>query len=771
MSIVGSGAASGGAQLLPEVLAFSSSLPLDRQLLREDVIGSLAHLIMLSRTGIVPREAAGKIRAALVRVLEERPELPDEEDVHMAVETLLARELGETAGMLHTARSRNDQVALDLRLHVREQCALALAELAGLIGELASRAEEERETLLPGYTHRQRAQPVSAAYYFCAWGAMFARDPAALQPPDELPLGVGALGGTSLPIDREEVRKLLRFGGVTRNGLDTVGDRDFALDFCYAAARALLHASRIATDVIDFSTAEFGYVRLDDDIAMGSSMMPQKRNPDLFELIRGKCGRAVGNLTGLMVTVKGLPGGYNRDLQEDRQPLLETGPLLLSVLRMLRLGLPRVRFDKERARAALGRRRHRGHRRGGSAGPGGRAVPHRVQAHRRAGAPVRGGRRAALARAPSAGEVGGPALHGGDPRRRRCRGRGGAEAECRRPRRRVHRRADRGVACRGCGDSLERGAHPPARSALRGTEGGAPVKRDFLAVTDLSRDEHRELFRRAAELKARRRAGEAVTTLAGRSLLLLFEKASTRTRISFEAAIGQLGGNAITLPTADSQIARGETLEDTARVASRYVDAIMFRTHGDDRLRAFARAATVPVINGLSDGGHPVQILADLFTVEEKLGSVAGKTLAFVGDCASNMALSFCEAAPVFAFKLRLAAPEGYRPPASALQGARVTSDPQEAVAGADVVITDVFVSMGQEKEAAARMKALSAFRVDEALLARAHEHAIVLHCLPAHRGEEISAGVLEGEQSAVFDEAENRLHVQKALLEKMILG
>ena len=297
------------------------------------------------------------------------------------------------------------------------------------------------------------------------------------------------------------------------------------------------------------------------------------------------------------------------------------------------------------------------------------------------------------------------------------------------------------------------------------------MKRDFLQLSDLSLEEHRALFHRAADLKARRRSGQAVTTLAGRSLLLLFEKASTRTRISFEAAIGQLGGHAITLPTADSQIARGETIEDTARVASRYVDAIMFRTHGDDRLRAFAPAATVPVINGLSDGGHPVQILADLFTVEERLGSVQGKTLAFVGDCASNMALSYCEAAPIFGFHLRLAAPEGYRPPATALQGAQVFADPVEAVHGARVVITDVFVSMGQEKEAAARMKALSAFRLDEALLSRAHKHAVVLHCLPAHRGEEISAGVLEGAQSAVFDEAENRMHVQKALLEKLILG
>lgn len=297
------------------------------------------------------------------------------------------------------------------------------------------------------------------------------------------------------------------------------------------------------------------------------------------------------------------------------------------------------------------------------------------------------------------------------------------------------------------------------------------MKRDFLQLTDLAPDEHLALFRRARELKDKRRRREPVRTLEGRSLLLLFEKASTRTRISFEAAIGQLGGHAVTLPTQDSQIARGETLEDTARVASRYVDAVMFRTHGDDRLRAFAAAATVPVINGLTDGGHPVQVLADLFTVEERFGEVKGRRIAFVGDCASNMALSFCEAAPIFAFELRLAAPEGYRPPRSELRGAMVTGRPEEAVAGADVVITDVFVSMGQEKEAAARKKAFAGFMVDEKLVSRAKGEAIVLHCLPAHRGEEISAAVLEGPRSAVFDEAENRLHVQKALLEKLILG
>ena len=296
------------------------------------------------------------------------------------------------------------------------------------------------------------------------------------------------------------------------------------------------------------------------------------------------------------------------------------------------------------------------------------------------------------------------------------------------------------------------------------------MKRDFLRLSDLSPDEHAALFRRAHELKAKRRLGQPVQTLVGRSLLLLFEKASTRTRISFEAAMGQLGGQAITLPTQDMQLGRGETIEDTARVLSRMVDAVMIRANNHDDVERFAQVATVPVINGLTDGGHPVQILADLFTVEEKLGEVAGKTIAFVGDCASNMARSFCEAAPIFGFSLRLAAPEGYRPPAAELRGAAVTSDPQEAAAGADVVVTDVWTSMGQETESAARRKAFTGYIVDEKLIGRAGPHAIVLHCLPAHRGEEISAGVIDGPRSAVFDEAENRLHVQKALLEHLIL-
>ncbi|WP_375765232.1 ornithine carbamoyltransferase [Archangium gephyra] len=301
------------------------------------------------------------------------------------------------------------------------------------------------------------------------------------------------------------------------------------------------------------------------------------------------------------------------------------------------------------------------------------------------------------------------------------------------------------------------------------------MKRDFLTLADRTETEYQALFKRTHALKASRKRKEVVTTLAGRHLVLVFEKSSTRTHLSFEAAMYQLGGTVTTITAGSSQIARGETIEDTARVISGYADCIMFRTFGDERLTAFAKASQVPVINGLSEGGHPVQVLADLFTVEERLGSVKGRTIAFVGDCASNMGRSFVEATRFFGFNLRLGCPEGYRPSAELLAqaGARVhvTADATEAVRGADVVVTDVWTSMGQEAESAKRKKELHDYQLNEALLAKANPGAIVLHCLPAHRGEEITDGVIDGTQSAVWDEAENRMHVQKALLEQLILG
>jgi argininosuccinate lyase len=353
--------ATGGPGLLPEILEFTSSLTLDRALLREDVVGSLAHLVMLARQGLLCAEDSRTLRAGLVALWEadSRGELhlPPEEDIHLAVEAALTTRVGEVAGRLHTARSRNDQVALDLRLHVREMIALVLGHLASLLELLAARAEAEQGTILPAYTHRQRAQPISLAFLLCAYGAMFTRDVDALRfvlsQVDVNPLGSGAIAGTSLPIDRELTRALLHFSAVNPNALDAVGDRDFVLDFQYAAARSLTHASRVAADFIDFASSEFGFVKLDGALACGSSMMPHKRNPDVFELIRARSARAVGNLMSHFQALKGLPSGYHRDLQEDRAGLLQTGPWWCSVLSALTTALPRVTFDRERCLAAL----------------------------------------------------------------------------------------------------------------------------------------------------------------------------------------------------------------------------------------------------------------------------------------------------------------------------------------------------------------------------------------------------------------------------------
>lgn len=295
------------------------------------------------------------------------------------------------------------------------------------------------------------------------------------------------------------------------------------------------------------------------------------------------------------------------------------------------------------------------------------------------------------------------------------------------------------------------------------------MKRDFLKLSDLSLAEHRTLRDRAKALKALRRDRKPVETLKGRTLALVFEKPSTRTRVSFEAAMVQLGGNVIVLGGADSQLSRGETISDTARVVSRYVDGMMFRTFGDDRLAEFAKASSVPVINGLSEGAHPVQLLADLMTMEERLGEISGRKVAFIGDAACNMALSWIEAGRLFGFEVVIGAPPQYRPKPAQLQGVQLFDRAADAVAGADVVATDVWISMGQEAEAPERRRNLEGFIVDEALMKKAAPGAIVMHCLPAHRGEEISAGVIDAANSAVWDEAENRMHAQKALLELLL--
>jgi argininosuccinate lyase len=285
------------------------------------------------------------------------PALPEEEDVHMAVEATLAARVGEAAAHLHTARSRNDQVALDLRMFVRERGRAALSHLAETSGALLDRVERERDVLLPAYTHRQRAQPVTAGFLLCAWTSALARAGEvlafALDACDASPLGSGACSGTSLPIDRALTARLLGFARPTVNALDTVHDRDFALDFVWACARVGLACAQVAADVVDFSTSEFALVRLDGEISAGSSMMPQKKNPDVFELIRGKASPAIGDVATMLALVRGLPSGYNRDQQEDRGPLLGSARRVDVALRLLSAALPHVHFDGARGRAML----------------------------------------------------------------------------------------------------------------------------------------------------------------------------------------------------------------------------------------------------------------------------------------------------------------------------------------------------------------------------------------------------------------------------------
>lgn len=294
------------------------------------------------------------------------------------------------------------------------------------------------------------------------------------------------------------------------------------------------------------------------------------------------------------------------------------------------------------------------------------------------------------------------------------------------------------------------------------------MTRHLLSIADLSSDEVTMLLDGAASLAAARGPSRA---LAGRSIGMIFEKPSTRTRVSFEVGIAELGATPVVLNASELQLGRGETVEDTARVLSRYVHALVVRTFGHDRLTTLAAAGSIPIVNALSDHEHPCQALADLLTIRQRFGALRDVTLAYIGD-GNNVAHSLMLAGALTGMAVRVATPDGYAPDPAVTAQARalggdvtLTTDPGEAAGDADVLYTDVWASMGQETEAEIRRKAFHGFQIDDALVARASDRAIVLHCLPAHRGEEIAASVLDGPRSLVWDQAENRLHTQKAVL------
>ncbi|MCS6776815.1 MAG: argininosuccinate lyase [Chloroherpetonaceae bacterium] len=343
------------------ILRLNNSLPFDRRLWRQDIEGSIAHATMLGATGILSPQEADQIVAGLQTLRADleagQVELPeDAEDVHAAVESLLRERIGPIAGKLHTARSRNDQVATDVRLYLRAECDALVAEIRQLQETLLDVAAQHFETVMPGYTHLQHAQPVVLAHHLLAYFWMLSRDVERLSAcrgrVNRLPLGAAALAGTGFPIDREHVARQLQFDMLLENSLDAVSDRDFIAEFLACAAILMMHLSRLAEEIVLWNSPEFGFVILDDSVTTGSSIMPQKKNPDVAELVRGKTGRVYGNLTAILTVLKGLPLAYNKDLQEDKEPLFDTVDTLHLVLPALRKTLASARFQVERMREA-----------------------------------------------------------------------------------------------------------------------------------------------------------------------------------------------------------------------------------------------------------------------------------------------------------------------------------------------------------------------------------------------------------------------------------
>jgi len=351
-----------GEELNAKALAFSASVDVDQRLAPVDVEGSIAHVRMLAERGIVPLEDALRIEQGLTEIAQQVSDGEFEftdarEDVHMNIEATLTERIGAAGGKLHTARSRNDQVATDMRLYTRRACEQTAARVDAVLAVLVSRARSEIDLLMPGYTHLQRAQPVRLSHHLLAWSEMLGRDRERLldaaRRMNESPLGAAALAGTTFDIDREATAYALGFRRPMRNSLDAVADRDFLVEAVAALANCAVHLSRIGEELVLWSSQEFGFVEMSDAFTTGSSIMPQKKNPDMAELIRGKSGRVVGDLVSLLVMLKGLPLAYNRDMQEDKEPVFDAFDTVNDSLEVLAGCLASARFHETRMREAL----------------------------------------------------------------------------------------------------------------------------------------------------------------------------------------------------------------------------------------------------------------------------------------------------------------------------------------------------------------------------------------------------------------------------------
>jgi argininosuccinate lyase len=336
---------------------FTASIHFDKRLYSYDIEGSIAHVTMLAGQGIITQKEAEKITVALRSILQDIHQgkiafNPSDEDIHMAIERELIARTGETGGKLHTARSRNDQIVLDVRLFLRSEVDNILDALSGLQLQLLKSAKREIKTIMPGYTHMQKAQPVLLSHYLLAFREMFSRDAERLidcrKRFNVLPLGAAALAGTSLPIDRRQTAKNLNFPQISKNSMDTVADRDFIAEFIFAVSLIMMHLSRFCEDLILWSSDEFGFVEISDAYTTGSSIMPQKKNPDVAELIRGKSARVYGDLFAIMTLLKGLPMTYNRDLQEDKEPLFDAVDTVKDCLKIFTEMIQETKFNSAR---------------------------------------------------------------------------------------------------------------------------------------------------------------------------------------------------------------------------------------------------------------------------------------------------------------------------------------------------------------------------------------------------------------------------------------
>lgn len=341
---------------------YTASIGFDQQLAEEDIAGSLAHVAMLGKQGIIGADEAETIAAGLKAVLEsiragEHTFDVADEDIHMSVERALIEQIGPVGGKLHTGRSRNDQVATDMHLYVRSQTVNMVKLLHALQAALVGQAKANIDTILPGYTHLQRAQPILLAHHLMAYVWMFQRDISRLQDSlkrvNLLPLGAGAIAGTTFPIDRQFVAQQLGFDGVYPNSMDAVSDRDFVVEFLSISALVMTHLSRLCEELVLWMSTEFGFVELDDAFCTGSSMMPQKKNPDVAELVRGKTGRVYGNLVGLLTVLKGLPLTYNKDMQEDKEGIFDTVATLDGALRLMAPMIATMKVNAGRMKAAV----------------------------------------------------------------------------------------------------------------------------------------------------------------------------------------------------------------------------------------------------------------------------------------------------------------------------------------------------------------------------------------------------------------------------------